>query len=148
FPPLWREARAADVRTAAGRGESLSRAGTAVHTGSVDRLHGLHAIATEVVTLVHHPVSTTVQATGRVVRETVPVGSAVVTGPLQAAADGGMGLLTSTTPGTQGLVRGVRDVGRGLLTVAYRAVQGTVAATADRGADVATVAPYAVRGVI
>jgi hypothetical protein len=53
FPPLWREARAEDVSTAAGRGERLSRAGTAVHTG------------TEVVTLVRQTVSTTVQAPGR-----------------------------------------------------------------------------------
>src|SRR5262249_5010440 len=130
FPPLWREARAEDVSTAAGRGESLSCAGTAVHTGSVDRLHGLHASATEVVHLVRQTVSTPVQETGRVVCETVTVGRDVVTGTLQAAADGGMGLMTSTTPGTQGLVRGVRDVGGDLLPVAPRAVQGTVAATA------------------
>src|SRR5262252_5661505 len=112
FPPLWREARAEDVSTAAGRGERLSRAGPAVHTG------------TEVVTLVRQAVSTTVQATGRVVRETVTVGR-----------------MTRTTPGTQGLVIDVRDVGGDLLTVAHRAVQGTVAGTVDRGADGATVAP-------
>src|SRR5262252_8293480 len=129
FPPLWREARAADVSTAAGRGERLSRAGPAVHTG------------TEVVTLVRPAVSTTVQVTGRVVRETVTVGRDVVTGTLQAADDVGIGRMTRTTPGTQGLVIDVRDVDGDLLTVAHRAVQGTVAGTVDRGADGATVAP-------
>src|SRR5215470_10089610 len=119
FPPLWREARAEDVSTAAGRGERLSRAGPAVHTG------------TEVVTLVRPAVSTTVQATGRVVRETVTVGRDVVTGTRHAADDVGMGRMTRTTPGTQDLVIDVRDTG-----------------TVDRGADGATVAPSAVCGVI
>jgi len=86
---------------------------------------------TEVVTLLRPAVSTTVQAPGRVVRETVTVGRDVVTGTRHAADDVGMGRMTRTTPGTQDLVIDVRDTG-----------------TVDRGADGATVAPSAVCGVI
>ena len=69
---------AEEVRTEAGVGESISRAGTAVKTGIVGSLQGLNAIATEVVNLVRQTVSNTVQATGSVASETVTVVSDVV----------------------------------------------------------------------
>jgi hypothetical protein len=70
---------AADVSTAAGRGESLSRTGIAMQTGIVASLQGLHAIATEVVTLGRHTVSTTVQATGSTARLSHPKRCRVLT---------------------------------------------------------------------
>ena len=100
---------AEDVSTAAGVGERLSHAGSAGQTGIVDRLHGLHALATEVVRLVRQTVSTTVQATGSVARETGTVVRDMSKRPLQATAGMRTGFMTRTKPLTHGVVlEGVR----------------------------------------
>ena len=139
---------AEDVSTAAGVGESLSHAGSAGQTGIVGRLHGLNALATEVVHLVRQSVSTTVQATGSVARATGTVVRDMSKCPLQATEGMSTGLMTRTKPLTHGLVLEGREVGGDTRTVVLRAVKGTIAGVAERGADVAAVMDHAVRGGI
>jgi len=137
---------AEDVSTAAGVGERLSHAGSAGQTGIVGRLHGLHALATEVGHLVRQTLSTTVQATGSVARETGTVVRDMIQCPLQATEGMSTGLMTRTKPLTHGLVLEGREVGGETRTVVLRAVTGTIAGVAERGADVAAVMDHAVRG--
>lgn len=130
------------------RESMIGNTGAAIKDGIVGSLKGVNEIETQLVSVVGHTVSDTLQTTGTVAKDGLLVAKDVISGTVQAVTDVGTGLTNGVKNVAKGVVTGVNEVGGDVFNLAQQTAEGVISGVADLGAMVGDVANRTARGTV